>query len=127
MSDDGSVLAAIARLDGRFDHIDERIDRISERIDRISERIERVEQRLGEVEATVQQLRVDVMGRLDRQQDDLTRIRDDIGVNYAANETARERNNQFRNEYNQLASQVSLVHRRLRDLEQRFDVRENGT
>jgi chromosome segregation ATPase len=122
------VLAAIARVDDRvgrieepIDRMDGRIGRIAERIDRMDERIDRMDERTGRLEEELTRARVEVMARLDRQQDVLAGIRDDIRVNVAATDMVRDRHNAIRNDYDQLAHQVSVIHRRLIQLEQRVD------
>jgi chromosome segregation ATPase len=101
------VLAAIARVDDRVGRVEEPIDRMDERTGRLEEELTRA--------------RVEVMARLDRQQDVLAGIRDDIRVNVAATDMVRDRHNAIRNDYDQLAHQVSVIHRRLIQLEQRVD------
>ncbi len=106
------VLAAIARLDDRVGRMDERISGLDERLVGMRDELTR--------------LRVDVMARLDRQQDFLGSIRDDIGVNMAATDRAREANVETRKDVAQLTEQVSLIHRRLIRLEERVDRKDGG-
>jgi hypothetical protein len=67
MSDDPSILAAIAKL---RDDLTSRVDGLTSGIDG---------------------LRVDVMGRIDRLQDAVTGMRDDIRVNFARADRTRKR------------------------------------
>jgi chromosome segregation ATPase len=115
------VLAAIARVDDRVGRIEEPIDRMDGRIGRIAEPIDRMDERTGRLEEELTRARVEVMARLDRQQDVLAGIRDDIRVNVAATDMVRDRHNAIRNDYDQLAHQVSVIRRRLIQLEQRVD------
>jgi hypothetical protein len=82
---------------------------------------------LARLEEGQGRLRADMMARLDRLQDDLTGMREDIGVNMAAvlNAVARDRNTRedvrlMDQAQTDLAKQVSLLHRRLIALEERM-------
>ena len=97
MNGSDTVLAAIAQLQTG----------LTERIDNLA--------------AEVTSLRVDAMERLDWQQDMLTGIRDDIAVNMAATGRARNANAETQKDVLQLTEQVSLIHRRLIQLEERVD------
>ena len=76
------VLAALARLEGKFDEGFERIDerferlegRINERFERIDERFERLEGRIERLETGQTRLRVDLMGRMDRLQEQVQAV-----------------------------------------------------
>ncbi len=113
------VLAAIAGLGERIGHMDERIGRLDERIGG-------VEKASTGLREDFIRLRTDLMARLDRQQDLLTAIKDDIGVNMIAVDRVRDANIETKKDYVQLADQVSLIHRRLMRLEDRFERRESG-
>jgi hypothetical protein len=104
----GAVLAAIADLAQQFE---QRFGKLEQRVDGLAEDLTR--------------LRVDVMARLDRQQDMLASIRDDVGVNMAATDQVREANLETRKDLQQLSHQVSVIHRRLIQLEERVD-RQGG-
>ena len=97
MNGSDTVLAAIAQLQTG----------LTERIDNLA--------------AEVTSLRVDAMERLDRQQDMLTGIRGDIAVNMAATGRVRNANAETQKDVLQLTEQVSLIHRRLIQLEERVD------
>jgi hypothetical protein len=80
-----------------------------------------MDERTGRLEEELTRARVEVMARLDRQQDVLAGILDDIRVNVAATDTVRDRHNAIRNHHDQFAHQVSVIHRRLIQLEQTVD------
>jgi uncharacterized phage infection (PIP) family protein YhgE len=67
-------------------------------------------------------LRVDLMARMDRLQDGLTAIRDDIGVNIGAVEAGRRANDNTRDDLRTLGEQVSVMWKQLKRLQ--TDVRE---
>jgi chromosome segregation ATPase len=126
MSGTDPVLSAIAQLGERISQMDEGIGRMDQRIGQMDERIGHLDQRTASMGEEITRLRVEVMARLDRQQDMLTGIRDDIGVNMAATERVREANAGTRKDVAQLTEQVSIIHRRLIRLEERVDRRESG-
>jgi len=113
------VLAAITALAERFDRLERETSGLREDTTQLREESSRLRE-------DTTRLRVDLMARLDRQQDMLTSIRNDIGVNMATADRVREANKATRDDVAQLASQVSVIHRRLIQLEERFD-RQAGT
>ncbi len=116
----------IGTLDEGIGALDKRIGTLDERIGALDKRIGTLDERVDTVTAEVARLRVDFMGRLDRQQDMLTSIRGDIGVNMAATDRVRDANGETRKDMLQLTEQVSLIHRRLIQLEERVDRRGSG-
>ncbi|HME26241.1 MAG TPA: hypothetical protein VKI44_33760 [Acetobacteraceae bacterium] len=75
-----------------------------------------------QLESGQTQLRVDLMGRMDRLGDDITRIRDDIGVNMGRAERAIEVADHTREELRSLGSEVAAMWRKVNRLE--GDVRD---
>jgi hypothetical protein len=69
-------------------------------------------------------VRTDLMGRMDRLQDSLTAIRDDIGVNMGRADAAVRANASTREDVRGLEEQFGLIWRKIRHLENR--VREIG-
>ena len=131
MSDgNAAVLAAIAELAQRFGRVEQRFDTLEQRFDsqeqRFEQRFERLEKRVDELTEEVTRLRVEMMARLDRQQDMLNSIRTDVGVNMAATDRVRDANLETRKDVVQLQDQVSLIHRRLMQLEERVDRRDGA-
>jgi len=63
-------------------------------------------------------LRVDVMGRMDRLENKLTEIRDDISVNMGSTYRAREAVDNTRDELRSLGEQVNIMWRQMKRLEQ---------
>jgi cell division FtsZ-interacting protein ZapD len=93
---------------------------------RLEEGQKAIREELGTLASEQARLRTDVMARLDRQQNDLTGIREDIGVNMAAVLHAVARGQSTREDVRlmdqaqiDLGRQVSLLHRRLIALEER--------
>jgi len=78
--------------------------------------------RLDQLEQGQAQLRTDLMSRMDRIQDAITAIRDDIGVTHATAERAREANEGTRNELRALSEVVSGMQRQIQRLQ--TDVRQ---
>jgi chromosome segregation ATPase len=125
------------RLGDRIDQLGDRIDQLGDRIDqvekRLDDRIDQVEKRLdgrmgkmeiqiGKVASDVLSFRTDMSARIDRLQDTVTSVRDDIRVNYAATEAVDRRNNDTREDVRHLTQQVSIVYLRVKKLED--EVRE---
>jgi len=125
MSDaNAAVLAAIADLAVRFGKLEQRFEVLEQPVGNLEQRFDKLEQRVDALAGEVTRLRVDIMGRLDRQQDMLNSIRTDVGVNMAATDRVRDANLETRKDLVQLQDQVSLIHRRLMQLEERVDRRE---
>lgn len=72
---------------------------------------------ISDVLAAVAGLRADVMARIDRLQDTLTAIREDIGVNFSATDTVRRGNNNTRDELRSLADTVAGMQRQIHRLQ----------
>ncbi len=67
-------------------------------------------------------LRTDLMERMDRLQNGMTLLRDDVSVNFGAVETVRRVNDNTREELRALGDVVSAMHRQIHRLQN--DVRE---
>ena len=127
MSDDQDKLTgAIFGLQTLVIPLSDRFERLEKGIHDTEEWFRVIQDREERTASEVVRLRVEMMDRLDRQQDTLTRMKGDITVETAAVDNTREKFTQIRNDYDQLAHQVSVVHRRLMALEQRLDSREDG-
>jgi predicted nuclease with TOPRIM domain len=72
---------------------------------------------LARLAAQVDQLRVELSQRLDRQQDVLTALRDDLGVNFGQAEHIREATKHARDEVRALADVVSGMQRQIQRLQ----------
>lgn len=75
--------------------------------------------------AAIASLRGDMMARMDRLQDSITAIRDDIAVNFGASDAAKRANDNTREEVRALGEVVTAMVRRVRNLE--AQVRDMGT
>ena len=75
-----------------------------------------------QLEAGQNQLRTDLMARMDRLGDDISRIRDDIGVNMGRAERAVEAADHTREELRSLGSEVAAMWRKVNRLES--DIRD---
>jgi chromosome segregation ATPase len=67
--------------------------------------------------AAIADLRIDLMARLDRLQNAITAIRDDISVNFGTAEAARRANDNTRDELRALTEQVSGMLRQIQRLQ----------
>ena len=117
---DQTILAAVAEL--RADMIkggaELRADLRADIIDFGAELRAELGAGLTEVRGEVTQLRVAVMGRLDRVEEKLSQIRDDITVNMGAVDTARAMTNDTRRDLQELREEVSVIFRKQRRLEE---------
>jgi len=118
------------RLGDRIDQLGDRIDQVEKRLDdridlvekRLDDRMAKMEIQIGKVASDVLSFRTDMSARIDRLQDTVTSVRDDIRVNYAATEAVDRRNNDTREDVRHLTQQVSIVYLRVKKLED--EVRE---
>ena len=78
---------------------------------------EEVRQEITEVRQEITEVRTGVMERLDRLQNSLTHIREDIGVTQATAETARDRDEATRKELRSLTEIVTVMHRQIQRLQ----------
>jgi hypothetical protein len=76
---------------------------------------------LARLEAGQVQLRVDLMARLDRMQDTITAIRDDIAMNYGTAEHVRRANDNTRDELRALADTQMAMLRQIQRLRTDLD------
>jgi len=87
--------------------------------DSILTALARLESRLVRLEDGQTALRVDVMARMDRLENKLTEIRDDIAVNFGATDTVKRANDNTREELRSLGETVSAMYRVVRRLDDR--------
>lgn len=72
---------------------------------------------ITEHRAETAKLRTDLMARMDRQQDVMTAIRDDIAVNFGTVEDAKRANDNTRAELRSLGDVVSAMQRQIHRLQ----------
>ena len=78
-----------------------------------------------EILAALAQLRVDLVDRMDRLQDTMTRLRDDIAVNFGSTDAVRRANDNTRNELRALNDVVMAMVRKARSMEDRIQTLES--
>jgi acetyl-CoA carboxylase alpha subunit len=76
-----------------------------------------VESRLTSVEAGQTRLRVDLMERMDRMENKMTALRDDMVVNLGSNDAVKRANENTRESLRALEDVVSVIHRKVMRLE----------
>jgi CCR4-NOT transcriptional regulation complex NOT5 subunit len=108
----GLILAALERLEART-------ERIEARTERIEARTERIEARTDVLEQGMTRLRVDVMDRIDRLQDTLQSVRNDVVVNYANTERVERNVRNGEEQTRLLADQVNLMFKRILGIDER--------
>jgi predicted nucleic acid-binding Zn-ribbon protein len=110
MSDD-PVLSALSRLESGMTDV-------GSRLTSLESRLTNVEAGLTGVQQSQTTLRVDVMARMDRLENKLTEMRDDITVNIGGTWQNREAINSTRGDLHGLGEQVNIMWRQIKRLEQ---------
>jgi uncharacterized coiled-coil DUF342 family protein len=131
---DNPILAALARLEAGQATLQQSVAALATRAELAQVRVELTEVRaeltqsvaalatrteLTQVRAELTQMRVDLMARMDRLEDGLTAIRNDIAVNFGAADVVKRANDNTREEVRSLGEMVSALVRKVRALETR--------
>ena len=126
MSDDrtGRILAIVERLEvgqadlvaGQAGLVAKQTDLAAGQADLVAKQADLVAKQAS-MGADLTRLRVDMMARMDRLQDSLTAIRDDISTNYGTAEAAQRANDNTRTELRALSEVVSSLVRQIRRLD----------
>jgi len=103
MSDepDNPTLAALARLEAGQATLQQSVAALATRAELTQVRTE-----LTQVRTELTQVRVDLMARMDRLEDGLTAIRNDIAVNFGAADAVKRANDNTREEVRSLGEMV---------------------
>jgi phage shock protein A len=83
----------------------------------IGTKLSALETGLSSVEAGQTKLRADVMERIDRLEDGITGMRDDLTVTFGASDSVRRAHSSTREELRELSDSVSALYRKLARLE----------
>lgn len=124
--DEDRILTALERIDARLETLEAGQARLEAGQTRTDARLERLEDgqtradaRIERLDAGQTSLRVDLMARMDRLENSLNDIRNDIGVNMGAVDAVKRVHNNTREELRALGDQVSAMFRKLQRLETR--------
>jgi archaellum component FlaC len=109
MADD-AVLTALARLEAGQAGIGDRLGRIEHRFERFDDSLERIETGL-------KTFRVDAMSRMDRLENRLTEIRDDVGVAMGSAESIRRVHDDTREDPRGMHETLTVLYRKVNRLE----------
>jgi chromosome segregation ATPase len=109
---------AVAALATRAELAQVRAELTQVRLDLMG-RMDRLEAGQERLETSQTSLRADTMERMDRLQDSLTDIRNDIGVNFGASDAVKRANDNTREEVRALSEMMSALVRKVRALETR--------
>jgi DNA repair ATPase RecN len=116
--------AGLAGIAQRLEGIEARLDAVERRLDAVERRLDAVERRLDAVETRQQrqgewqtQIRVDLMERMDRIQNDVRLLRDDISVGLAASERSERIAHGASAEVRLMAEQLSVMRRQIHNLQ----------
>jgi len=121
---DNPVLAAIGLLDTKLDaslgHLETRFDALAIRHDASFARLEAaIDGVRRDARADLTELRVAMMGRMDRLQDTVTEIRDDIGVAMGAADAMQRANDNTRELVRLQGQQLTIMFRQIKRLEEK--------
>jgi chromosome segregation ATPase len=122
---DNLVLASLARLEGgqtamltELTDVQTRLTGVQTGLTGVQTGLTTLEARQTALEDSQTSLRVDVMARMDRLENRLTEIRDDISVNMGSTRRAHEAADNTRSEVRLLGEQVNVMWRQMKRLEQ---------
>ncbi len=116
MADD-PVLAAIGRIEAK---IDTSVARLETKIDTsVASLAAALEASRCEARAELAELRVAMMSRMDRMQDTVTEIRDDIGVAMGAADAMQRANDNTRELVRLQGEQLTIMFRQIKRLEEK--------
>ncbi len=116
MADD-PVLAAIGRIEAK---IDTSVARLETKIDTsVASLAAALEASRCEARAELAELRVAMMSRMDRMQDTVTAIRDDIGVAMGAADAMQRANDNTRELVRLQGEQLTIMFRQIKRLEEK--------
>ena len=118
---DNPVLDVLTRIDGRLAQIDERLARFDERLTALENGQADLEGRLVILEKGQTSLRVDLMARMDRISDQITLIKDDMGVTMGASDSVQRTGDATKEELRASSDIVFTTVRQLRQLRERVD------
>ncbi len=125
MSDD-PILAALIRIEAGQIEYRQRFEALERRFDTLEQRFDKLEQRFDKLEAGQTQLRVAVMDRIDRLENALSEIRDDIGVNMGRADRAHQAADSTRSELRELSQEMTVMWRQIKRLDTRVSDIESG-
>ncbi len=125
-----AILAALSRLEAgqgrmetRLDKLETRLDNLETWLDKLETSFEKLEAKVLGVASSQTTLRVDIMARMDRLENSLTDIRNDIVVNIGAANHIRTMHDNTREEVRligdhvaRMFSQIKGIQTRLRDI-----------
>ncbi len=116
MSDD-RVLAALAQLVEGHTRVEDRLTRLEDRLTKLGDGQTKLEDRLTKLEDGQTKLRVDVMARFERVEDNLSEIRDDINVNMHRADRADDNASHARDELRSMWRAIQKLRTRVEGLE----------
>jgi predicted nucleic acid-binding Zn-ribbon protein len=99
------------------DQLTTRLDQLTTRLDQLTTRLDQLTTRQDRSETVQIQTRADVMARMDRLQDILTGMRDDLLVNFGTADQVRRAHDSTREELRTVNEMVSLLVTKIRLLE----------
>jgi hypothetical protein len=124
--DDERILIAIAAVAGAVSALDSKVAALDGKVAALDCKVNGLDGKFTALDNTVTRLRVDVMARLDRHENALTGIRQDIAVNMHRADWAHNHSDNTRSELRELGGLVAAMERQQRYQGERITALENG-
>ncbi|HYZ24768.1 MAG TPA: hypothetical protein VE690_21685 [Rhodopila sp.] len=116
-NDTGLILAAVERLQHNQELLQQRMGVVQQHLGVLQQSQERLQNSQERLQQSQDRLRADIMTQLERVQDQVTAIHDDIGVNFGATNHARRVHDATRDDVRSLSEVVSSMHRQIHRLQ----------
>jgi phage shock protein A len=111
----------LGALDAKVGALDTKVGALDAKVGALDTKVGALEGRMTTMEGKITTLRVDLMARLDRHEDALSAIRDDIAVNMGRADRAQDAAENTRHELRALGDQVNAMYRKMKHAESRID------
>ena len=115
----GQLIATVGQLTTSQGQLIATVGQLTATVGQLIASHEQLEARVETLEAAHIATRTDLMGRMDRLQDSLTLIRDDVSVNMGAASAMQRANDNTRELVRQQGEQMNVMWRQLKNLEAR--------
>jgi chromosome segregation ATPase len=116
------IVATLDRLEAGQGSIRDNLTRLEAGQGSIRDNLTRLEAGQGSIRDDLLKTRAEIMERIDRLQNTVTSIHDDIAVNMGAVDSARLANDNTREDVKQMREQMSVMWRQLKAVQARVDV-----
>jgi peptidoglycan hydrolase CwlO-like protein len=121
IGDLGTLGGQVGALEGQIGALDRKVGALDAKVGSLDTKVGALEGRMTTMEGKITTLRVDLMARLDRHEDALSAIRDDIAVSMGRADRAQDAAENTREELRALGDQVNAMYRKMKHTEARID------